>query len=257
MVAGSRIRALFFDIDGTLATMDSHRIPDTALEALAAVRAKGIPAIIATGRPEPMARWIEDQLVPDGYACANGQFCRYEGEVIRCQHLDHADVLVARDQVAHGLYAMTVVEDGDWFLAGPPGSIDRGSAGLPVRDASAIGERPVLQFMLQGGPELDQLLLGATSNLLSARWTTAFGDIIPRGGGKQAGMRAFLDRLGVAREECAAFGDGANDISMLEYAGVGVAMGNASDQVKSHADYVTSSVEGDGIVQAFEHLGLL
>ncbi|MCH3942492.1 MAG: HAD hydrolase family protein [Atopobiaceae bacterium] len=257
MVAEPRIRALFFDIDGTLATMDTRRIPDSALEALAAVRERGVKVLIATGRPEPMARWIEDQLVPDGYACANGQFCRLGGRVIRCQHLDHDDVLVARDQVAHGLYAMTVVEDGDWFLSGPPGTVDRGGVGLPVRDAALIGGRPVLQLMLQGGPELDDLLLGATRNLLSVRWTSAFGDIIPRGGGKQVGMQAFLDELGIGRGECAAFGDGANDIAMLEYAGVGVAMGNASDEVKARADCVTTSVEGDGVARALARLGLL
>ena len=54
-----------------------------------------------------------------------------------------------------------------------------------------------------------------------------------------------------------AFGDGENDISMLEFAGIGVAMGNAGDEVKAIADYVTDSVDDDGIEKALVHFGLI
>ena len=54
-----------------------------------------------------------------------------------------------------------------------------------------------------------------------------------------------------------AFGDGGNDIEMLRYAGIGVAMGNADDAVKAAADYVTTSVDDDGIMNALKHFGLI
>lgn len=89
------------------------------------------------------------------------------------------------------------------------------------------------------------------------RWCDTFADILPAGGGKPAGLAAMLDHLGLRREESIAFGDGGNDISMLEYAGVGVAMGNALPAVKAAADYVADSVDADGVEKALQHFGLI
>ena len=77
------------------------------------------------------------------------------------------------------------------------------------------------------------------------------------GGGKSAGMQIFLDKYGFNRSESMAFGDGENDKEMLEYAGIGVAMGNAKDSVKAVADYVTDSVDDNGIENALRHFGLI
>ena len=62
---------------------------------------------------------------------------------------------------------------------------------------------------------------------------------------------------GLESSEIMAFGDGDNDIDMLKFAGIGVAMGNAGDAVKAAADYVTASVDDDGIEKALEHFGLI
>lgn len=91
----------------------------------------------------------------------------------------------------------------------------------------------------------------------ATRWNPLFTDIVPRGGSKQVGMEKLLAHFGIRREECMAFGDGGNDIPMLRYAGIGVAMGNAREEVKAAADYVTSSVDEDGIAMALRHFGLL
>ena len=61
----------------------------------------------------------------------------------------------------------------------------------------------------------------------------------------------------MTREKCMAFGDGGNDIPIIEYAGIGVAMGNATDDVKAAADYVTDTVDEDGIVTALQRFGVL
>ncbi len=74
---------------------------------------------------------------------------------------------------------------------------------------------------------------------------------------KATGIRLFLEHVGVAREDSIAIGDGPNDLQMMEYAGVGVAMGNAKEEVKKLADMVTSDVVEDGIYHAFEKLGLI
>ena len=70
-------------------------------------------------------------------------------------------------------------------------------------------------------------------------------------------MAKILEYFGISRDECMAFGDGGNDIPMLEYAGVGVAMGNAKEDVQAKADFITKSVDDDGVAYALRHYGLI
>ena len=91
------------------------------------------------------------------------------------------------------------------------------------------------------------------SDCKMSRWNQYAVDIIPKSGGKIAGIRYILSRLGIGLDETAAFGDGENDIDMLRCAGVGIAMGNASEIVKQQADYITDSVDQDGLANALKH----
>jgi hydroxymethylpyrimidine pyrophosphatase-like HAD family hydrolase len=67
----------------------------------------------------------------------------------------------------------------------------------------------------------------------------------------------MLESLGMTRENAICCGDGFNDISMIKYAGLGVAMGNAPDDVKAHADYVTTSVDDEGVEHALKALHII
>ena len=68
---------------------------------------------------------------------------------------------------------------------------------------------------------------------------------------------AVIAHFGIKLEETMAFGDGGNDIDMLKHAGIGVAMGNAGDNVKEIADYITTSVDDDGITNALKHFNVI
>ena len=70
-------------------------------------------------------------------------------------------------------------------------------------------------------------------------------------------MDALLDHFRIPLEQSMAFGDGENDLSMLRHAGIGVAMGTASGAVRAGADYVTGTVDEDGVLSALEHFGLV
>ena len=74
---------------------------------------------------------------------------------------------------------------------------------------------------------------------------------------KASGIECMIRHFGIAREECIGFGDGGNDIEMLDYCGIGVAMGNAADEVKRHADFVTTSVDEEGIEYALKSLQII
>ena len=105
--------------------------------------------------------------------------------------------------------------------------------------------------------EIEQEVMGQLPGLTATRWCDVFVDINAEGVNKAAGIRSFADYLGLDLSETMAFGDGGNDIPMLRAAGIGVAMGNASDEVKSYADYVTDHIDNDGLYKAFKHFNLI
>lgn len=89
------------------------------------------------------------------------------------------------------------------------------------------------------------------------RWNDRAVDIISRNGGKVTGIKQYLKENHISAQESMAFGDGENDMEMLEFAGVGIAMGNAEDMVKKSADYVTDSVDNRGIENALRYFSVI
>jgi hydroxymethylpyrimidine pyrophosphatase-like HAD family hydrolase len=89
------------------------------------------------------------------------------------------------------------------------------------------------------------------------RWHPNAVDIIAPDGGKRAAVEQYCRDNGWAREEIIAFGDSDNDLEMIRYAGIGVALGNAEPEVKAAADYVTADIDDDGLAKALEHFGLI
>ena len=82
-------------------------------------------------------------------------------------------------------------------------------------------------------------------------------DVTAKGNTKQNGIDQIIRHFGIKLEETMAFGDGGNDISMLRHAGIGVAMGNANDDVKAASNYTTTSVDEDGIANALKYFGIV
>ena len=105
--------------------------------------------------------------------------------------------------------------------------------------------------------EEEKELLKVMPHCISARWHPLFCDISPIGGTKQNGIDQFLKYYDIDLSETMAFGDGGNDIQMLEHVNISVAMGNAHDDVKKIAHYITDSVDDNGIVHALQHFNLI
>ena len=79
-----------------------------------------------------------------------------------------------------------------------------------------------------------------------------FLELVPQGIDKALSLAVLLKEIGVAREEVIAMGDGYNDLSMIKFAGLGIAMGNAQEPVKKAANYITLSNEEDGVAEAID-----
>ena len=102
-----------------------------------------------------------------------------------------------------------------------------------------------------------ELLNDVLTDCISSRWHSVFVDFNEKHCSKATGIDRFLTYFNIDRSYTMAFGDGGNDISMLKHAAIGVAMDNATDNVKEAADYVTNSVDEDGIVNALKYFNLL
>ena len=119
-------------------------------------------------------------------------------------------------------------------------------------------KEPVLQFNPFIPVEHEPVLMGKLKECLcQGRWHPEFTDITTRHADKGRALATIADHVGIPLERTVAFGDGGNDISMVERAGVGVAMGNGIAELKAVADMVTSSVDDDGVARALQELGLI
>ncbi len=303
------IQAIFFDVDGTLVSFRTHTIPASTLEALHALRAKGIKLFLATGRHQAMLRSVQELFPFDGCVTLSGQYCFVGDQVLRSSPMPPEAVLATG---RHQAMLRSVQElfpfDGCVTLSGqycfvgdqvlrsspmPPEAVEElvsaaeGDAFSsiflegediylncindltrqfirelyipmpPVRPARYALGREIYQAVTFLSREQEHLLLDRAPHLKTTRWHPNFLDVIPPTGGKDLGMDAILKHFNIPVENCMAFGDGENDLSMLIHAGIGVAMGTASGAVKAQADYTAPSVDEDGVARTLSHFGLL
>ena len=254
------IKAAFFDVDGTLLSFKTHEVPASTQRALAAMRKRGIKLFLATGRVFTMLPEAVNHGF-DGYVTVNGQVCFDEAGEFRHQLIDPAGVAKIVDQVHAGLYDALVMTEEDSFISGKGPRVLHNEREVNVEYERGDIDRALTSHVLQMcafvGAGDEHLVTDGNPYVVTARWCDDFCDVMPAGGGKPEGVRAMCERYGFTLEEAVAFGDGGNDISMLQAVGTGVAMGNASDNVKAAADYVTTDVDDDGIWNACAHLGLV
>lgn len=256
------IKAIFFDVDGTLVSMTTRTIPQSTLNSLHALRRKGIKLFVATGRHMSMMDDVRRQFDFDGYITVSGQFCLCGDRVVHSNPIPRAgleEMMAAMEE--HGFSGMFLEGEECWlnlhdrmaqqFLQ------DFQVKTPPVLPLKRALEQPVYQVITMLSPQDEWKLLDQAKHLRAVRWYHGFLDAMPPDGGKDTGIRAVLDWAGIAPEEAMAFGDGENDLTMFSCVGVGVAMGNANDTVKGQADYVTTHVDGDGVTAALKHFGLL
>ena len=256
------IKAIFFDVDGTLVDPATHAIPQTTLDTLHALRERGVRLFVSTGRHMTMLDDVKAAFPFDGYLTVSGQFCLCGDTVVRSAPIPRVGMEELTAAMArHGFSGMFLEGEECWLnrMDGPARDfLDEFKVRTPPVCPLDRGlERPVYQVITMLSPEREHLLLDHAGHLAHTRWHPGFLDVMPPGGGKDAGIAAVLDWAGLRPEEAMAFGDGENDLSMLACVGIGVAMGNAGDAVKAGADYVTDRVDRDGVTAAVRHFGLL
>ncbi|MDI9590358.1 MAG: Cof-type HAD-IIB family hydrolase [Acidobacteriota bacterium] len=273
------IKAILLDIDGTLTNSDKQITPRTR-RALMAAQEKGVTLVLASGRADVGLHSFADAL---GMGDHGGVFVAFNGakslnyqtgEVYFEQAmtvdqgrrvLEHMKGFEVTSCIDRGPYMLTgnaffrILRDGvPWdiveYEAHGNGFLVREEADLP-----AVVDWGINKILNAGEPaylqEHWQEMYAPFEGELSTMFTAPFYyEFTPKGVDKSRALRETFAALGIDRAEVIAFGDAQNDRTMLEWAGVGVAMGNAVDEVKAAADHVTLSNDEDGIAVALEEL---
>ncbi|QQO10185.1 Cof-type HAD-IIB family hydrolase [Breznakiella homolactica] len=256
------VDAVFFDIDGTLLSFETHKIPDSTLDALHSLREKGIKLFIATGRHKLQMELIPDLFDFDGYVTLNGQYCFNREGVFRRHSINREDIAVVVEQTKKNRYACHFVEEDRMYVNTINETVEAICRAVdsplpPVGDPSDALNADIYQLSVFLEKGRQNMLLDSLRHVEATWWHPLFFDAIPLGGGKEKGIEAVLGHYGIPRERTMAFGDGENDVTMLEYVQTGIAMGNAGDAAKRAADYVTDDVDSSGIYNALKHFGIL
>lgn len=276
-------KLVFFDIDGTLLT-GRKRIPASAKKAIQDLKNKGIIPVIATGRAPFRIDEILKGLDIQSHITLNGQYVVHDGEVIHQNPLSvdsvkrlamaaetnkqriafcGSDEILGTSMVTFGQKGLLkkmiqqvpiappkkVMQ----FVARHVGSSKRVKPILPHYYENRI----IYQCIIHATEEYDAYYQEAFPDCHFTRWNPYSVDVISKGVSKAVGIQKLIDYMGVELNETVAFGDGLNDIEMLQAVGMGIAMENGRVELKEIADYVTASPENDGILKGLQKLDLI
>ena len=257
-----KIKIVFFDIDDTLRNSKTGFIPTSIPTVFQQLREKGILTGIATGRgifgvvPEIC------ELKPDFFVTLNGAYIEdKKGNVIDSNKIskDKVETYIAWTKevgIDYGLVAShTAKLSTRTELISE--AIDPIYPDLDV-DPDFYEKEDIYQmwtFEDQG----DDLTLpeSLASTLRMVRWHEHSSDVVPISGSKAAGVAKVVEHLGYKPENVMVFGDELNDLELFDYAGISIAMEVSHEKIKEKADYITKTLEEDGIFDALERFGMV
>ena len=258
------IKAIFFDIDGTLLSFKTHTVPQSTIDAINDVKRAGVKVIIATGRLKKQIKNLGN-IDFDGFITVNGSYCiTTDGEVIgkRLVPRKELESLLAYEE-NNGPFSFAFMSLEGTYVNRVDDRVrlvcDMVEVPLtPERDLREMLDLEILQLNLfVDKSDEEKIMKEAIVSCEASRWHPIFADVNVQGTNKSVGIDEFLQYYGIQKSETMAFGDGGNDIEMLKHVGIGIAMGNAGDDVKAVADYVTDSVDDHGVANALRHFGFI
>ncbi|WP_102159657.1 HAD-IIB family hydrolase [Zhihengliuella halotolerans] len=273
-VVDESARAVFLDVDGTYA--DHGVVPDGHVRAVRAARAAGHKVLLCTGRPLSM---LDDEILGagfDGVVASAGAHVKIGGEVLLDRRFPAG--LAARTVEVLDVHDAVYILEAQEALHAPPAAMERlreiieehfrhspsGAAAIlgalrPVADLAAV---PFAKVSVFASPvPMSRLLaeigegVAVVENSIAAEGRHS-GELYLHGISKADGLAAAIEHLNIPREHSIAVGDGENDLEMVAYAGIGVAIEGSSPQLTALADRTAAPPREEGLVAAFAELGL-
>ena len=264
-----KYKMIALDLDGTL-TNSQKTVSERNKEALKKAADMGVHIVLASGRPLVGIRPVAEMV---GLSETGGYMLAYNGAHI----VDAATGETIMETMIPEEYYQDIVKYGSMFEdvtivtynntgavtlddTNPYAVLEAKINRVPlqkVTDLSGALDGPVCKFLCVGGHDhlrdIERLIKEKYGDKLNVFFSeTYFLEIVPPGIEKAASLRKLLEKFGIDRTELIACGDGMNDITMIDYAGLGVAMENAQDALRSRADYITDTNDNDGVAEVIE-----
>lgn len=261
-------KVLVLDIDGTL-TNSKKQITDNTKKNIIHIMEEGHIVMLASGRPTPGMRRYAEELELEKYG---GYLLSFNGgKIINCKTGDIIFQKTLPPVILPGLYKFAKENDcglmtylADTVILGTRRDeyveLEARINGMPIKDVPNFlsfvdfdMNKCLMTASVEKAIGFEDRLNELYGNIVSVyRSEPFFIEIMPKGVDKASSLERMLSAVGIKRENAVCCGDGFNDMTMIQYAGVGVAMANAQEKVKKAADYVTTSNDEDGIVNVIE-----
>lgn len=260
-------KLLFFDIDGTLLSEGKERyIPQSAIDAVRAARKNGHYAFVNTGR---CISELDDVILGmdfDGLVCGCGTYILYRDEVV----FHYTPETAVRKEVVSDLNSCGLeglLEGERCIYYGRQPYVSRMEI-IRREHFKMMPER--IQDMNEGIPDFDKFCFcikdGCDFEAFYQKYREKFTfidrgrnfyEVVPSCCSKASGMEYLMKYLQAGKEDIIAFGDSTNDVEMLVFAHTGIVMGKHDKEVEAYADYITDTLESDGIAKALQHFNLI
>jgi Cof subfamily protein (haloacid dehalogenase superfamily) len=257
-------KLLFLDIDGTI-LMPDHTYSSSTKEAIQQVKGQGIEVFIATGRPLHEIRELAQELNIDSFIGYNGAFALYQDETLVNEPLSREQVEQCLQIAKQHHHEMVLYSsEKNYFTSLDHPMVQRFNEIFQMRRNALLSEEVLDQILgmtvlnLQEEEsslyQLDDTIRLSQVNVDGAR--EAY-DILRTTVNKGEAIKKILERLQVRREQAIAFGDGMNDLEMLQTVGEGFAMGNSNPDLFQYSKHRTTDVTNSGIFNGLKTLGLV
>ena len=262
-----KYKLIALDLDGTLKN-SNNEISLKTKEALMKAQEMGCHLVLASGRPTPGLRHDAATLELDKH---EGYLLSYNGarvlnaetkETIYAQTLDYESAKAVIKKAKWFKLDINTYTDEEIICENKNAkyvALESNLVDLPMHEVEDISEalpNPLYKLLLSEEPEyagsVVSEMVRTFPNLSVYRSSPFFIECMANGIDKAKSLEKLCEHLGITKDEVIAFGDGYNDLSMIDFAGLGVAMGNAVDGVKDKADIITKSNDEDGIAVVLE-----
>lgn len=260
-------KMIVLDLDDTL-LQDDHTISARTKNALMKAQEAGVKVVLASGRPTFAMTHIAEELELEKY----GSFIlSFNGaKIINCKTKEELFSSTLPVETVHGLYDISKKEDvsiltydGDDIVAETITTYTKKESeitGMQMKEVDSFNQaitRPVVKVLMVDEPtklaivekKLQKQLEGKLSVMRSKPFFLEFTEA---GVDKGTSLHQLIKQVGIEQEEVIAIGDSYNDLAMITFAGLGVAMGNAPDDIKEVANYVTDTNMNHGVAKVVE-----
>jgi Cof subfamily protein (haloacid dehalogenase superfamily) len=264
-------KMIVLDLDDTL-LRDDHTISERTKQALMAAQEMGVKVVLASGRPTFGMKHIAEELSLAKYGSFILSF--NGGKILNCQTFEEIFSSTLTPKAVHSLYEISRREGvyihtyvGDEIITeeeNPYTTIESDLTGLPInvvdKFIDAVSE-PVVKVLMVDAPEKLKVVETKLQAELAEEFSVMrskpfFLEFTEKGVTKGTSLNQLIQVFGINRDEVIAIGDSYNDLAMIEFAGLGVAMGNAPDDIKKIADFVTDTNMNDGVAKVVEEFVL-